>query len=340
MIGSKKEVRRLQKELDNDPLKLCKRNMKQVKLLKYLGDFLHSELSEAVHQTVLKRVNVATMTIYEIRAVVEDRRAKCLGGINVGISIFTSSVIPMIFYNSETWSCMKKKTFKLLTEFICRFFRCIFRIGAGAPIPNFFWQTGLLLPENVVLQRQLNFFYHLATLTDGSLAKDVFLKQQERPMRGLVKELKDHTDTTGDPNVFSKNLWEKRVSQYTKEKNKNELIEIAAKYKKIDAEEWKGEKFERKDFFNNLDLEGTRMMMRIKGGMVSTIRSNFKNKYRNQSLNCQYCKGKSRGQNSDENIKECEEYDGIRNQIDVKSDAGLVQFFTKVVKRRIRDGND
>ena len=95
------------------------------------------------------------------------------------------------------------------------------------------------------------------------------------------------------------------------------------------------------------------MMMRIKGGMVSTIHSNFKNKYRNQSLNCQYCKGKSRGQNSDEKInenipvdtqlhalEECEEFDDIRNEIDVKSDAGLVQFFTKVVKRRIQEGND
>ena len=100
IIGSKKEQRRLQKEIEETPLKLCKENMKQVKNLKILGDFISSELSESVHQTILKRIGVATISIYEIRAVVEDRRARCIGGINVGLNIFISSITPMIFFNS------------------------------------------------------------------------------------------------------------------------------------------------------------------------------------------------------------------------------------------------
>ena len=151
--------------------------MKQVKSLKILGDFLFSELSESVHQTILKRIGVATISIYEIRAVVEDRRAKCIGGINVGLNIFNSSIIPMIFFNSETWTCIPKKSYKYLLEFYCRFFRCLFHIGAGAPIPNFFWLTGAFTPENVILQRKLNFIHHLANLLEGSLANEVFLIQ-------------------------------------------------------------------------------------------------------------------------------------------------------------------
>ena len=72
IIGNKKEQKRIQKEIDKIPLRLCQKNMKQVKVLKYLGEFLTSDLSESVHQTVVKRVGVATLSIYEVRAVVED----------------------------------------------------------------------------------------------------------------------------------------------------------------------------------------------------------------------------------------------------------------------------
>ena len=89
LIGNKRELKRMQKELDANPLKLCSVDMKQVKVLKYLGDFLTSDLAESVHETVLKRVNIATLSIYEIRGVIEDRRARCIGGDNVGLNIFT-----------------------------------------------------------------------------------------------------------------------------------------------------------------------------------------------------------------------------------------------------------
>ena len=42
IIGSKKEVKRLQKDLEDEPLKLCNENIKQVKLLKYLVEFISS----------------------------------------------------------------------------------------------------------------------------------------------------------------------------------------------------------------------------------------------------------------------------------------------------------
>ena len=224
IIGSKKEQNRIQKSIDENPLTLCNEEMKQVKALKYLGDFLMADLAASVHETVQKRISIATLTIYEIRAVVEDRRAKCIGGVNIGINIFLSSVIPMVLFNCETWSCIPKKTYKSLNEFFCRFFRVLFQIGAGAPIPNFFWQVGMFLPENLILQRKINFIHHLATLQEGSLAKEVYMIQKENSLGGIVRETKEHVDRIGDPVVMSKHSWKKKVLQYMKEKNKNDLV--------------------------------------------------------------------------------------------------------------------
>ena len=80
---------------------------------------------------------------------------------------------------------------------------------------------------------------------------------------------------------------------------------MASKYKKIDHSEWKEEEFERKQFFNSLDLEGIRMMMKIKGQMVNKIRGNFKDLYRrkNQPITCQSCI-KLREENMSETVTE------------------------------------
>ena len=44
LVGNKKEQKRMQKEIDDNPLKLCKKDMKQVKGVKYLKDFILSDL--------------------------------------------------------------------------------------------------------------------------------------------------------------------------------------------------------------------------------------------------------------------------------------------------------
>ena len=197
----------------------------------------------------------------------------------------------------------------------------------------------------MILQRKLNFIHHLANLPEGSLAKEVFVIQKENSLRGLTEELKEHTNILGDPLGVPKQTWKKKIYQYTRNKNKEELIDLASSYKKLDHNSWKDEEFERKDFFDELDLESVRMMMKIKGGMVNTIRGNFKQKYRrkNQSITCQSCK-EVRDEEHPESekpidsqlhvIEECEAFEDLRHEYDIHSNKGLVEFFKLVIKKK------
>ena len=178
LMGGKKERRRLQKELSKSPLTLCKEPMKEVKIVKYLGNFFTYSLEDSIHQTVIKRLGLAKHAIYELRDIVEDTRAKKIGGINIAFDIFDNSITSIILHNSETWNFIPNKTINLIDRFFNSFYTCIFRIGSGSPSANNFWQVGALTRNNILLKKQLSFYFHLSSLPPDSLANQVFTTEQ------------------------------------------------------------------------------------------------------------------------------------------------------------------
>ena len=167
----------------------------------------------------------------------------------------------------------------------------------------------------------------------------------------MSEELREHIDILGCPLGVLKQTWKKKTYQYIRKKTKDELIQQASSYEKLDPDSWKHEEFERKEFFEELDLESVRMMMKIKGGMVNTIRGNFKQKHRkkNQSITCQSCKEARELEDPESKkpidtqlhvLEECEAFDDIRHEYDIHRNEGLVEFFKQVVKRIIQAGED
>ena len=189
--------------------------MKVAKDIKYLGDYLSNDLSESVHITVVKRLGLAKHSAYEIRAVIEDSRANKLGGINIGLKIFESSILSFLFHNSETWMDIPKKTVVLLDKFYNNFFRLMFRVCTGCPSPNFFWQTGFLRAENLILQKKLLFYHHLSILPEDSLGREILEIQKELSLPGLHREVKEHVERIYSSSItdLSKNVWKKKVKE-------------------------------------------------------------------------------------------------------------------------------
>ena len=114
--------------------------MKETNALQYLGGILAPTLGDCVHQTVINRVGLAKKSIYDIRAVVEDKRAESLGGFNLCLEIFESTVQQMLLSSSETWVSIPKKTLKILEDLYSFMYRVFFRCGTGMPKMNYYWQ--------------------------------------------------------------------------------------------------------------------------------------------------------------------------------------------------------
>ena len=102
------------------------------------------------------------------------------------------------------------------------FFVSLFGTSKGCPTPIFYWDTGILTPENHIILKKLLFFHHLNQLSDNSLAKEVLTIQREKGLPGLSKECVEYMNELGihgDPSDHTKNQWKKICKNFIHEKN-------------------------------------------------------------------------------------------------------------------------
>ena len=101
LFGSNKDRKKIEDELNEHPLVLYNKPMKQVKVEKYLGDFLSHSLEDSVAETVKRRKGQVVQSIVDIRNIIDDCRSQVVGGIVSGIDMWEMAVIPFLLYNSE-----------------------------------------------------------------------------------------------------------------------------------------------------------------------------------------------------------------------------------------------
>ena len=128
--------------------------------------------------TVNKRLGLAKLAIYEVRAILEDCRINVVGGLQTGIVIWESAILPKLLYNSECWFNTSKQTLKQLEELQLRFYRMLFSVGKGCPIPILYWDSGGLSMKYRILKSKLLFLHHVATLPENTLAREIFETQK------------------------------------------------------------------------------------------------------------------------------------------------------------------
>ena len=294
----------------------------------------------------MKRAGVAKKSIYDIRAIIEDKRAECLGGFNLALEIWSASVEPMLWTNAESWVNVQKKTMRVLDDLYSTLYRSLFRIGTGCPRVNYYWQLATLLPANILLLKQLLFVYHLFNLPRDSTGRQVAEMQLNNQLPGLINSVKTHLDAINFESSKNLSKWQfkKLAKSYITERNKNQLLEMIKTSKKINYQECIQEEFKRKPYFYNLKLDEIRTRYRISSQMVDTVRANYSNKYRRDSLECQSCKGITTPDQicpRDDQLHiliECPRYSDLRLKYDTQTDLGIVKFFTSVVERRTEEG--
>ena len=115
------------------------------------------------------------------------------------------------------------------------FYSTIFQIGKGTPIINYYWQVGSFTVENLILQKKLMFWFHIKNLPNGSLAKEVLEKQEEKELFSLTTELEEELKELRitDPCNISKWQYKRQIKKYVTEKNRKYLLEESKKYKKM-----------------------------------------------------------------------------------------------------------
>ena len=238
VIGNQKARKKISDQLELNPLMLSGSKMNCANTLKYLGDYLSSSLAESVKVTVNKRIGIACHSVFEIRSLIDDKRADAIGGMSLAFLVCEMAVIPSLLHNAETWIGVNKNTLKELEKLQLKYLCVSLAVGTGCPIPLLYPQSGTLTMTNRVIMKKMLFLFHVASLPRGTLARDLYESQleHEQGLPSLVAECKPLLREFGIKDVrdYSKYQFKKLIKRKIHERNKSELIEMSRKYKKIE----------------------------------------------------------------------------------------------------------
>ena len=119
------------------------------------------------------------------------------------------------------------------------------------------------------------------------------------------------------------------------EANTKDLIEeISAKeYKKINLNDMKNDKFERKSYLSDLEINSVRMKFGIKTKMVKSVKLNYKNDPINKQKvwKCDDCESID----SQEHILWCPDYSLFRKDRNLDGDRDLTRYFKQVLQFKV-----
>ena len=162
VVGKGKFLNQVKNDLQMSPLTLYGKPMKQKIKEKYLGDFLHSDgLAASVKATVEARAAALTSGAVEVRAVIEDCRSKCLGGLELGLEIYELAYIPALLNNAQSWIDIDKTTMDKLEDLQCNFLRILFSTPASTPRAALVWDCGTLRMKFRVMEKKLIFLNYI-----------------------------------------------------------------------------------------------------------------------------------------------------------------------------------
>ena len=339
VFGSKKAKGKIECEMRQFPLTLCGKKMKLFEQEKYLGETISSEgLEASVWATIYRRKGLAIASIFDIRSIVEDCRSSVIGGILTGLEIWELAVIPFLLNNCETWSNMSNKAMTELEKIQETFYRTLLSTPKTCPIPALYWDTGGMTMKHRIACRKLAFYHHLMNLPHDTLAYEIAMTQKRMAFPGLVQECIQLCSLYGicdNPETVSKYQWKNTVKSKVKQRNREDLLDRATSYKKLNRKDMGEEDDGVKQYLKKLNLPDARLRFALRSRMTQNVQMNFKGhpEYARNKWQCKSCKLPD----TQEHILVCPAYKHLRSGKDLRKDNHITEYFRQVI--RIRDTN-
>ena len=334
LFGKGKEMKVLKDDLQSAPLTLYGKPMVEKVQEKYLGDFLHcGGLSASVRATVDARAASLKSGAVEVRAIIEDCRSSCLGGLTVGLEILELAYIPAVLNNAQTWMEIDKVKIDKLEDMQYNFLRILLATPASTPQAALVWDCGMLKMKFRIMELKLNFLHYILCQDGESLAHQILLEQKLNNFPGLAQECKQFIVELNILDPFkitlSKNEWKKMVKTAINTANAMELKhEINEKYKKLKNSELVNEEFSQKEYLRKLNIQQARTKFKFRCSMTQHVKMNQKSnpQYAESLWRCEECGL----QDTNSHLLWCTGYESLREGKDLQCDRQLCEYLQKI----------
>ena len=104
------------------------------------------------------------------------------------VKIWETAVLPALLNSADCWFDIPKAAMDKLDKLQNTFYQVLLKCPSTCPKPGWYWFTGGLLMSNRIIEKKLNFIFHVAHLSKDSLAFEV-LESQRKLEIGMWKEV-------------------------------------------------------------------------------------------------------------------------------------------------------
>ena len=339
VVGEGGNKKGMEGDLEKDPLMLCGQKMKRTESYSYLGTAISEKgIGESVKETIKGKLGKVKHMIFEIKSVIEDFRNNVPGGICTGTLIWEAAVVPFLFHSSECWMEVPKESLAALNSLQEMFLRTLLAAPKTTPIVALYWEVGMPLAENRIINNKLLFFHHVVNLDQASLAFRVYQEQRRNIWNNIPSLTKECLDYLAILNINEDELIQSNKVQFRrllkdkmKQKNFNDLQDMMKRYKKYDYLSHKDEEFEMKGYMKTMKLKDARTMFSLNSKTTDTIKSH-KMSDKNYSSNLWECECGTT--DSIGHVIRCVKYQDLRESRDLTNDVDLCKYFQDVICRR------
>ena len=333
LFGNTIQKKKAHEELLKNPIKLYGKSMKEKRKEKYLGDFIDGNGNKAsVEATVTDRYGRILDGTFQIRQVVEDCRSNALGGIKAGVELWEIVYIPSLLNNCQTWVEIGNDTIDKLEELQNTFFRSLLSVPRTTPKPALIWELGCLKMKWRIIQQKLIFMNHILHLEPESLAWQVQEIEDKENLPGLTQECKEQIEKLNLPSIFKVNIpkltWNKIVKKAIEKANENEIRETMMTYKKLKNRKIVSDRYGMKEYAKTLYLHEARLIFKHRTSMTQYVKLNYKGnkRYEAEGWKCDDCLHLD----SEDHLLWCEEYESIRENLNLEKDKDLSLYLHKI----------
>ena len=209
---------------------------------KYLGDHINSDgLAASVTSTINARYWRLLSAVLEIRTIIEDYRIDTVGGILTGLELWNLAVVPVMLTNSGTWIEITEESTTKLNDLQNDLFKYLLCTPRSSPSTALCWDFGALPIKYRIMKEKLTLLYHIISLQENTLTKEIYESQKKFKFPGLIQECLLLIRNLNIPNItieevknkISKIKWKQIVKNALKKKCEMELKEEIMTYKKI-----------------------------------------------------------------------------------------------------------
>ena len=271
-----------------------KLKVKTVKKYEYLGNIIEEDGSNK--ETINERVAKGLGVIRDVDQILEG----CSFGdyFMEALTIMRDSkLLSVLTYNLEVIPNITAKEIKKLDKVDLQLLRKTMMLSSKSSRSLLLLELGMVPVEYIIKQKRINFLHHLLTSEDQSLAKKIFLKQRENPLKGdfvtIVKsDLKDcrinltHEEIQNTSKRKFKEIVRESIRGAAFQKLLSEKINLS-KGKDLQYEKLKTQSYLMPG--RNININDMRRILQLRI-RDAPVRENFKSAYRNTNCPSPECR--------------------------------------------------